>query len=119
MFRDDQQRALVCKVLLGSLGMGNYWTEHGPTEKALAIHVNKEYGVWSHGEQILWKLAWTLWTSDDDPGVPFGEIIYTLDGDRLELVGSLVVALSSGSAIERWINLHGQRAPVGPNGGQA
>jgi hypothetical protein len=113
MFKDDQQRAYVCKVLLGSLGMGRYWTEHGPTEEAKDIWMKWKSGPWSHGEKIIWGLAWSLWTGDDDPAIPFGEIIYTLDGDRLKLVGSLVVALHSSSALQKWINLYGPQAPVG------
>ena len=102
-FRDDAQRALVCITLLNSLGMGLLWSEHGPTEAAIEIWEKHKFGPWSHGEQIIWGLAWALWAGDDNPAVPFGEIIYTLDATRLSLVGNLVAALGNESSIDDWI----------------
>lgn len=113
MFKDDVQRALICKTVLGSLGMDKFWTEHGPTELAKDIWAQKTHGVWSHGEQIIWKITWQLWNGDEDLDVPFGEMLYTLDPERLELVGTLLMAMSIGSAaMDAWLALWGPRIAV-------
>ncbi len=101
MFSNDAQRAQVCMTLLGSLGLKGLWTEKGPTEKAVKYRFQSPL---SHGENIILRVCWTLWTSDDGTPAPFGEIVWTLDPTRLEMVGSLIEAAADGSeGVGAWL----------------
>ena len=60
----------------------------------------------SHGEELMFLAAWDVWGRRGK--VSIEELLGTLDGENLELVGSLLVALARGSssALDRWLADH-------------
>lgn len=107
MFRDDQQRAAVCQVLCGRVGRQSLWTPTGPTPPAEEL-LQAGGGPLSHGEKVMLFIAWALWNGEGN--LTLSEVINTLDGGNLELVGGLLVAMSGGSkAIEGWLQEYGGR----------
>ena len=92
MFRDDHQRARVCKALCNQLFVKGLFTEEGPTERAIDL-LEEGGGTLSSGEQVLFRAAWDLWSSEGQ--LPFAGLL-RLDDPKLLALGSLLVALAQG-----------------------
>ena len=60
MFRDDTQKAAVCRVLLGQVGLGDLFTADGPTDELQKIW--NEGGGEHEGDALL--LIGTTQTSE-------------------------------------------------------
>lgn len=101
MFTNDVERAAVCQKLCDSVRLGEMFAADGPTKRALAFRKSAPF---SSGEKLMLRLAWLLW-NDSNPSVGVIELVNTLDGPRLRLVGSLLVALASygSTAIAEWL----------------
>jgi hypothetical protein len=101
MFRNDKQRAAVCRAVCNHAGL-NLWTDNGPTERAKAL-LTQNGGPMSTGERIMFLAAWALWNGHGS--VLFADVIERLDGPNLECLGSLLVALAQGvDALDAWLN---------------
>lgn len=103
-FRSTKQQGEVCAVLTARLRGGPYWAHEGdevlrPTKAACSKRLSL-----SHGELIMLRVAWAVWNGD--LRVKLGEMLNTLDGRNLRMVGSLLVALGSeqgGRTIDVWL----------------
>jgi hypothetical protein len=102
-FRDDSQRGLACKALLDSIRKTGLWDEDGLTASGQSVWETHAWKAWSHGERIIWGVAWAVWRGDDEPPATFSEIIYTLDNGLMQMVGELTFALTSARALDVWI----------------
>jgi hypothetical protein len=95
-FRDQQQRAEVCCVLLARVGLTDRWDRGGPTPQASAAGRQV-----SRDAKTLLGVCWVIWESTTTPGL--GEVL-SLSPEHLRLVASLMEAASHGPrAIDRWI----------------
>ncbi len=103
LFRDDTQRARVCKALTDAIRKPDIWDADGLTESGQTLWETKGYKAWSHGEQIVWGIVWAVWRGDDAVPASFSEIIYTLDEGLLRMVGKLVIALTDERMLDAWI----------------
>lgn len=104
MFRDDFQKSAVCQALCARAGRPSLWTPSGPSRVAEEF-LEAGGGPLSHGEKVMLFVAWAVWNGEGD--LTLDELVNTLDGKNLELVGSLLVALSGGSAaIDAWLDEH-------------
>lgn len=109
MFRNDRQRCAVAYVLLDSLHMGHLWSVEGPTEEACRL-LKRRGGPLSSGEGLVLLAAFDLWNGEGR--ADFSELLYRLDDTRLHLLGSLLIALGSGSAgVDRWLAEHLRTEP--------
>jgi hypothetical protein len=104
MFRDDVQRARVCRALLMPLRMEGLFTEDGPTERALDLW-QKDGGHLSSGERVMLLVAMGIWTGPDDRPVSFAEVAYRLGGRALGRVAEVLAVLAQPDASEcdRWL----------------
>ena len=100
MFRDDAQKATVCKVLLGQVGLGQLFTDEGPTEELVTIW--SEDGAGHEGDaRLLIGTAQALWTGEGGPKV---DELRNLTPDNLLAVGSLMRCISDSSEmIDSWL----------------
>lgn len=119
MFKNDRQRAAVCRALTAWMNKGEFWSPETQSATPLGIRL-RETGAakaWSHGEQLMWHLAWSLWTSECiDP--PAGELFFALDPERQMLVATLLMAAATtgattGDAVDSWLQTVGQHAEIG------
>ena len=107
MFRDDRQSCDAVRVLLGSVKLEPLWTAAGPTDEALKL-LEQRGGAMSHGEQLMLLVAFDFWNGKGK--AELSELLSVLDGDRMRLVASLMIATAEGSeAVDRWLTKH--RAP--------
>jgi hypothetical protein len=102
MFRDEGQQARTMQTLLKRAGVvfaDDLFADGKPSDSFFACF--EHIGAYSHGEQILLKIALDLWNGD---GVTRLFELFCLDGRNQSLVLSLLQALSAGpQAVERWI----------------
>jgi hypothetical protein len=111
MFRGDRQVCDAIGVLLRSVRLQHLWTETGPTDRALELLADRG-GPLSHGEALVLLAAFDFWNGQGK--VELGEILAVLDGDRIELLGSLMLASSGGAvAVDRWLAEHRRGSPAG------
>lgn len=107
MFRDDRQISTAVRVLLRSLRLDHLWTDSGPTDEALKL-LEQRGGAMSHGEQLMLLVAFDFWNGKGK--AELGELLAVLDGERMRLVASLMIAATEGSAaVDHWLTEH--RAP--------
>lgn len=100
MFRDDRQRAAVCRAVCEQAGL-HLWTDDGPTERGKAL-LPQEGGPMSTGERIMFLAAWALWNGHGT--VLLADVVDRLDEPNIECLGSLLVALAHGSdAVDEWL----------------
>jgi hypothetical protein len=65
-------------------------------------------GPLSHGEKVTLFVAWALWNGEGE--LTLNEVLNTLDGGNLRMVGELLVAISAGSeAIDGWLQEYAAR----------
>ena len=104
MFRNDAQLARVCELLCARVGKPGMWQVLSPTsgEATDTACDFKAGNPWSHGERLMFDVAWAVWNQSVSPD--FGELINVLDSERLALLGRLLIAIAGGSAaIDRWL----------------
>jgi hypothetical protein len=107
VFRDDHQRAAVCQILCARVGRESLWTLTGPSPTAEQL-LRAGGGALSHGEKVMLFVAWALWNGEGE--LTLNEVLNTLDGGNLRMVGELLVAISAGSeAIEGWLQEYAAR----------
>ena len=106
-FATDQDRARVCNVLGYRVDLPNLWTAEGPSAKAEGLLLENG-GTLSAGQRVLVLLSWVLWKTPLDPTrLKVSELIGALDQENLNLVGSLLVAVSDGPvALEDWLTVN-------------
>ena len=103
MFESESQRGLIGWTLLSLVNRGSYWSESGPSPAALSLWEQKG-GPMSHGEKVMFGIAWAIWTGNNEWPLTFDEVLYTLDPTGQEALGALLVALATGKdAVERWL----------------
>ena len=105
MFRNDAQKCLAIRALLGP-HLDYLWTTEGPTPTAITL-LERRGGPMSHGEQLMLFCAFDIWNGDGK--ALLGSLIAVLDGDNLRRLGTLLVAMSglyADRAIDRWIEEH-------------
>jgi hypothetical protein len=75
---------------------------HGLSEARFLINGSTAPGL-SHGETLMVRAAWGMWNGRCAPTLD--ELRGTLDGRNMELIGSLLMALSLGTsrAIDVWL----------------
>jgi hypothetical protein len=96
-----------CQALCARVGRQSLWTPTGPSQTAEEL-LHAGGGPLSHGEKVMLFIAWALWNGEGN--VTLNEVVNTLDGGNLELVGGLLVAISGGStAIEGWLEQYAAR----------
>jgi len=100
MFRDDSQKAAVCRVILGQVGLGELFEDEGPTEELVKIW--SEGGAGYEGDAfLLIGTAQALWTGEGGPKV---DELRNLSPDNLVAVGSLMRCISDSSEmIDSWL----------------
>ena len=92
MFRDEGQRNAVCRAILPS-GLERVWSDRGPTLASLPACTT--------AERTMILLAHALWNGAG--GLQVVDLM-SLDSERLQLVGSLLMAISTGpDAIDAWL----------------
>jgi hypothetical protein len=90
--------AAVCQALGARADKRvSWWTVDGPTNAALRVLEGTARR--SRGECLMVLVAWGVWNGrGTDASV--GDLLTVLDGENLRCVGSLLVALGSGSPSE-------------------
>lgn len=97
----EDQLVRICNVLLASVSKGARWSDGSPTAKALSLR-DSSGGPLSSEERVMLLLAWAVW--DGGGGLKVADLIASLDPRRLELVGSLLIAVSKGqAALDAWL----------------
>ena len=103
MFRSEEQRSEVVRVMLRSLRLQRFWND-GPTDAAIAL-LEADGGGLSSGERVLFLAAWDVWNGDGK--ATLAQIMYKLDCPRIRLLGTFLIAVSEGgNAIDRWLEEH-------------
>jgi hypothetical protein len=106
MFANDLQISIVAEILLASVHKPNLWTADGPTDACMAL---LRRNPWSHGEKLLFEVAWALWNGRKTPH--FRDLVHVLDAPSLARIGRLMVAMAGDSAaIWEWVNRELARA---------
>jgi len=134
MFRTEQERPRVSRALCEQARLEGLWTETGPTERAVALRERQAIDSvpFSHGERLLWDLAWDVWNSGNarHHGLEHTSVIECLevfDTGNLSKVASLLAALaadmeqraggcSAGGDVERWLRAREGRRRQGVGG---
>ena len=100
MFTSDSQKATVCKVLLGQVGLGHLFTADGPTEEIEKHWANDGADLEGDARLIVGTVG-ALWTGEGGPKV---DELRTLSPDNLVAVGSLMRCISAGpEMIDSWL----------------
>lgn len=101
MFRDHRQICDAVRVLLRSLRLEHVWTDSGPTQQALKL-LEDRGGPLSHGEALMVLAALDFWNGHGK--AELGELLAVMDGERMKLVASVMIACSQGpSFVDEWI----------------
>ena len=101
MFRNDEQRAVVCLALLDRIGLQRLWTLRGPTEEAQRL-LAENGGALSGGERVMLLVAWALWNGSGM--LTLAELLQEMDGEHLAAVGTLLSSLSFGAdGVDDWL----------------
>lgn len=112
MFRDDRQLAAVCQALCDrTTALGLCWTINPPGVTARNRQLLRRFPH-SHGERLLYDLAWSLWNGRRNPAL--NELVNVLDRGNLTAVGALLIAIAYGpDGIDRWLHVYSRdhRAP--------
>jgi hypothetical protein len=104
MFRNDEQLARACHVLLAKVRLGRLWTDRGPTAEASEL-LRTNGGPLSSGERIVVLAAWAFWNGSGR--VTLAEIVEQLDGEPAEALCFLILATKYGAdAVDDWIAEH-------------
>lgn len=103
MFRDDRELAAVCQALCDrTTGLGACWTIAPPGITARNRQLLRR-NPHSHGERLLYDLAWVLWNGCRTPDLR--ELVHVLDRGHLAAVGELLTAIAFGpDGIEAWLD---------------
>lgn len=100
MFRDDIQKARVCRILNQDVP-GELWANTGPTSATISI-VEKNGAGLSAGQRILVLLAFNIWTGEASD-ISFTDF-FRLDSNTIKMIGSLLIAKADGAnEVDRWI----------------
>lgn len=102
-FRNDRQRAVVCRTLLAQAGLAELWDERGPNVGAqrrlqhTGIRLPRE-------STTLLLTCWAIW---DGTGLAAVSDLLDLGRASLSAVGELLEAMSGGPGevdawLERW-----------------
>ena len=105
MMRNDAQAARVAAALCDHLPrLRGLWRSDGPTIDPAKL------GPCSSGERVVWEVAWSVW--NNWRGKVRLPDLMRLDGDHLERIGELLVAVGKGraEAIDAWLELHEPRS---------
>src|SRR6266550_22879 len=94
MFRDDAQISAAVRVLLTSLRMEHLWTSEGPSDRALEM-LEQSGGPMSRGEQLVLRVCFDFWSGRGKANL--GDLLNVLDGTRIRLVASLMIAVVDGA----------------------
>ena len=101
MFKNDEQRAVVCLALLDRIGLQRLWTLRGPTEEAQRL-LAEDGGALSSGERAMLLVAWALWNGSGK--LTLSELIQAMDGEHLAAVGTLLSSLRFGAdGVDDWL----------------
>jgi hypothetical protein len=100
MFTSEAQKATVCKVLLGQVGLGHYFTAEGPTNECLE-HWESDGANHDGDTRLILMTASALWTGEGGPKV---EELRSMAPDNMVAVGSLMRCISEGpEMIDSWL----------------
>jgi hypothetical protein len=106
IFRDAEQRAVVCRVLGEIVSLPGLWTAFGPTDRAKELLANRGSGL-SAGQSVYFFIAWDLWDGSIPRfarGYTFRAIAEIASGSYLRILGELLVAISEGAdAVDKWV----------------
>lgn len=107
VFATDQDRLRVLRILVTRAELPNLWTPEGPTALASEL-LAMNGGTMSSAQRALFLFAWVVWKNPLDPTkLKASDLLGTLDGDQLHLVGTLLIALSEGpEALKTWLAQH-------------
>jgi hypothetical protein len=106
MFRDDNQLAHACGVLLATVRLERLWDDHGPTSEATEL-LEADGGPLSSGERVMLLAAWAFWNGSG--GLTIAEVLERLDGEPAEALCFLVMASKYGAdAVDDWLAEHGR-----------
>ena len=83
MWMSDKQKSDVIEALLRRVHLDYLWGEEGPTDDALAL-LAKNGGPLSHGQAIMLKVAFDLWSSSGNASV--ADLVDVLDDGNLAAV---------------------------------
>lgn len=106
MFRDDEQRAIVCRVLCEIVSLPGLWSAFGPTEEARELLRKNASGL-SAGQSVFFAVAWEIWEGSMPPPMkPYSfRAVAAIASDKyLRMLGQLLIAISEGfNGIDQWI----------------
>jgi hypothetical protein len=114
-FKNERQRAAVCRAVLHWRGIERYWKggasiSPGPTEEGCRElrAVKERTSSLSHGEGILLAVAFDVWNGVGQ--CTLWNMSVWLSEDQLHAVGELLIAMSArdkGEKIGAWIAVWG------------
>ncbi len=100
MIGDDELLARVCRALCARVRLASAWTLKGPTPLAIAVRDGRS--PLSHGEQVMLRVAWSMWSGEG--GLTLAELVQVLDVEHTRVVFDLVLAaMTDGRAVEAWL----------------
>lgn len=110
-FRDDTQRGRVCAALTSWIRGAPLWTPDAagiprPTDLALAIDEDGEGR--STSEITMVRIALVFWNGRDDARGTFASMLYSLDRNKLAMLGALLIAVAARQphAVDIWLAQH-------------
>ena len=110
-FRNDGQRARVCRAILAPVGLEDLWSGDGPRPESLGYRRGDD----EQGREmrLLLMIAWAIWTRSQ--ALSLADLL-DLEDERLRLVGELLGALSRGpEGVDAWLRQASTRAAA-PSG---
>jgi len=111
LFRDNRQRAAALRKLLVLRKIEALWSSTGPTGRAYML-LDEDDGSLSTDERRLLLLCFDLWRSQG--GALSREASSVLDGEIVEALSSLLLALEAGrAAVDDWIAAMPSASPRG------
>ncbi len=112
-FRDQSQKASVCRALCETVALHGVWSAAGPTETARE-HLGRIPEAWSPGQAMYFAVAWDIWDGSSPPfasPVTLNSLLEIVSGKYLRILGELVMAVAAGGpSIDQWL----QRYDIGP-----
>jgi hypothetical protein len=99
-FRDDRQRAVVCRTLLAQAGLAELWDERGPNVGAQRRLQHNGIRLPRDSTTLL-LTCWAIW---DGTGIAAVSDLLSLARAPLSAIGELLEAMSRGPGdVDAWL----------------
>ena len=107
-WRNDRQKADVCRALCGFVGLAHLW-DNDEQDERLPNFIREHVGPIPNEVGVMLAVTIAIWAGDE---VDLMDIL-TLEAGNVRAIGELVAAMATGpEAVDEWLYKRTQRIPL-------